>query len=145
MINKCITFKDINVTRWKSMCKKKIHKILGRCYKFAWIRIRIQIFSRIRIRIQWIRIRNTGSGALYFCRHFIMVDIFCANQSEAKFLCLPLKSCQNDYQEINQITLSRENMKLLRPIFFFSLVKFINWFPWEKNLHKKFLPKWNAD
>ena len=30
--------------------------------------------------------------ALYLSRHFILVDIFCANQLEAKFMSVPLKS-----------------------------------------------------
>ena len=30
--------------------------------------------------------------ALYLSRHFILVDIFCANQSESKFMSVPLKS-----------------------------------------------------
>ena len=35
------------------------------------------------------------SCTLYLSRLLILVDIFCANQSESKFLSLPLKSCQN--------------------------------------------------
>ena len=32
---------------------------------------------------------------MYLSRHFILVVIICANQSESKFLFLPLNSCQN--------------------------------------------------
>ena len=32
--------------------------------------------------------------SLYLSRHFILVEIICANQSESKLLSLPLKFCQ---------------------------------------------------
>ena len=38
-------------------------------------------------------------STLYLSRHFILVEIMCAKQSEFKFLSLPLKSCQNVSQE----------------------------------------------
>ena len=63
--------------------------------------------------------------ALHLSRYYIMVEIFFANQSEAKFLCLPLKSCQN-VSGINHFTLRRENMILLRQLSFFFLVK-VHW------------------
>ena len=51
--------------------------------------------------------------ALYLRRHCILVEIFGANQPKYKFLCLPLISCQSVSQEINQLILTRENMKVL--------------------------------
>ena len=36
---------------------------------------------------------------LYLSRHFILKEIICANQSESKFLSLPLKSFQNVLHE----------------------------------------------
>ena len=74
--------------------------------------------------------------ALYLSRHFIIVNIFCANQLESNFLCLPLKSCQNVSQEINQFTLKREKYLITRTwaAFMFSLLNFIDWFSWETNL-----------
>ena len=37
--------------------------------------------------------------SLYLSRHFILVELICANQSESKFLSLPPKSWQNVAQE----------------------------------------------
>ena len=53
------------------------------------------------------------SWALYLRRHCILVEMFGANQPKSKFLCLPLISCQSVSQEINQLILTRENMKVL--------------------------------
>ena len=39
------------------------------------------------------------TSTLYLSRHFILVEIMYAKQSEFKFLSLPLKSCQNVSQE----------------------------------------------
>ena len=50
---------------------------------------------------------------LYLSQIFILVEIICANQSEAKFLCLSLESCQDISPKINQFTKTRENMTFL--------------------------------
>ena len=39
--------------------------------------------------IWWMLVQGSVS------QHFIMVEMFCANQSEANFMCVLLKSCQN--------------------------------------------------
>ena len=64
--------------------------------------------------------------ALYLIQHFIMVDIFYANQSESNILSLP--HVKMSVQEINQLTLTSEQWKLPAWVlqFHFSLVK-VNW------------------
>ena len=65
--------------------------------------------------------------ALYLRRHCILVEIFAANQPKYKFLCLPLISCQNVSQEINQFTLIKKGKyEITQAALIFTLLKFID-------------------
>ena len=57
--------------------------------------------------------------AQYFSRRFILVENMYANQSEAEFLCLLLKSFKNVSRGNQSIHFNKENMKLLRQLSFF--------------------------
>ena len=53
-------------------------QIFSRWEKFAWIRI--EIFGRIRIRVQWIRIQNTAKFIiLILIQNFLNVSLFLYN------------------------------------------------------------------
>ena len=64
----------------------------------------------------------------------ILVAIICANQSESKFLSLPLKSCLNVSQENQSFIFNNGKMKLLGQLSFCPLFKLNDWFAWETNL-----------
>ena len=60
------------------------------------------------------------NSTLYLIRHFILVGISCANQSEAKFLSFPQKFChQNSPQGYLSIDLTKGKIELLRQLSFF--------------------------
>ena len=61
-----------------------------------------------------------------------MVEYFCANESEAKFMCVLLKSCQNTSEEGDQSIHFKKN-EITETAFMFPLLKWY-WFPWEENL-----------
>ena len=64
----------------------------------------------------------SNSTLLYLRRYFILVEIICANQSEAaKFPSLSLKSCQKGSQE----TLTSEKL-ITHAAFIFPLLKLID-------------------
>ena len=43
--------------------------------------------------------------------------------TDQKFLSLPLESCQNSSEEINQLTLTKGNCQITQDIFHFSLAE----------------------
>ena len=80
---------------------------------------------------------NTGrchDNLFCWIRVCILVAIICANQSESKFLSLPLKSCLNVSQENQSFIFNNGKMKLLGQLSFCPLFKLNDWFAWETNL-----------
>ena len=68
-------------------------------------------------------------STLFLSRRFILVEIICANQSEIKFLCLPLKSCRNVSQGNRSFNFN-QGKKSNTVALTFPLLKLIGWFPW---------------
>ena len=59
--------------------------------------------------VEAMQVRKKQNRALYFSGHLILVENIYANHSEAKFLCLLLKFCQNvSLWEINRFTFTRK-------------------------------------
>ena len=87
----------------------------------------------------WTRITRTWGNddqysVSYSSWHFILLEIVCANQSESKFLSLPLKSCQNVFQENQSYNFNKGKYEITRVAYIFPLVK-VNWLI---SLRKKF-------
>ena len=61
------------------------------------------------------------SCTLYLSRHFILVAIICANQSESKFLSLPHKSGQNVSQgnQLFNFNKNKGKHQITRQLYFF--------------------------
>ena len=55
---------------------------------------------------------DRACGSQHLSRHFILVEIICAHQSEAKFLSLPLKSFLENLSDLSSIKSTNNKGKM---------------------------------